>query len=111
MVESRIERGDKIETERRSYISSRALSAPDFAASVRGHWGIENRLHWSLDVTFNEDRSPLRVGHGAKNMAVVRHFALNLVRKVADKRSIKRRRKYAATAPRYLMEILGPVTR
>jgi predicted transposase YbfD/YdcC len=109
MVESRIERGDKIETERRSYISSRVLSAPDFAAGVRGHWGIENRLHWMLDVTFNEDRSRLRIGHGAKNMAVVRHFALNLVRKVADKRSIKRRRKCAAMNPRYLTEILGPV--
>ena len=106
MVESRIERGDKIETERRSYISSRALSAHEFAAGVRGHWGIENQLHWSLDVTFNEDRSRLRIGHGAKNMAVVRHFAINLVRKVADKRSIKRRRKCAAMDPQYLLQIL-----
>jgi predicted transposase YbfD/YdcC len=109
IVESCIERGGKIETERRSYISSRALSAADFAAGVRGHWDIENRLHWTLDVTFNEDRSRLRVGHGAKNMAVVRHFALNLVRKVVDKRSIKRRRKCAAMDPRFLMEILGPL--
>src|SRR5208282_5103341 len=52
MVESQIERGDKIETERRSYISSRALSAAAFAAAVRGHWAIENKLHWVLDVTF-----------------------------------------------------------
>jgi predicted transposase YbfD/YdcC len=111
MVESCIERGDKIETERRSYISSRALSAADFAEAVRGHWGIENNLHWILDVTFNEDQSRLRTGHGAKNMAVVRHFALNLVRQVADKRSIKRRRKCAAWDPEYLVEILGPVTR
>ena len=111
MVESRIERGDKIETERRSYISSRALSAADFAEAVRGHWGIENSLHWTLDVTFNEDLSRLRTGHGAKNMAVVRHFALNLVRQASDKRSIKRRRKRAAWDPQYLMEILGPMTR
>jgi predicted transposase YbfD/YdcC len=111
MVESRIERGDKIETERRSYISSRALSAADFTEAVRGHWGIENNLHWILDVTFNEDQSRLRTGHGAKNMAVVRHFALNLVRQVADKRSIKRRRKCAAWDPKYLMEILGPLRR
>jgi predicted transposase YbfD/YdcC len=111
MVESRIERGDKIETERRSYISSRALSAADFAEAVRGHWAIENNLHWILDVTFNEDQSRLRTGHGAKNMAVVRHFALNLVRQVADKRSIKRRRKCAAQDPEYLMEILGPLRR
>jgi predicted transposase YbfD/YdcC len=85
MVESRIERGDKIETERRSYISSRALSAAVFADAVRSHWAIENNLHWTLDVTFNEDQSRLRIGHGAKNMAAIRHFALNLVRQVADK--------------------------
>jgi predicted transposase YbfD/YdcC len=109
MVESRIERGDKIETERRSYISSRALSAPAFAPAARGHWGIENKLHWVLDATFREDLSRLRAGHGAKNMAVVRHFALNLVRQVADKRSIKRRRKRASWDPKYLLEILGPL--
>ena len=109
MIKSRIERGDKIETEQRSYISSRALSAAAFADSARGHWAIENNLHWTLDVTFNEDQSRLRAGHGAKNMAVVRHFALNLVRQVADKRSIKRRRKRASWDPKYLLEILGPV--
>ena len=111
MVESRIERGDKIESERRSYISSRVLSAPAFAAAVRSHWAIENNLYWTLDVTFNEDQSRLRAGHGAKNMAVVRHFALNLVRQVADKRSIKRRRKRASWDPQYLLEILGPLRR
>jgi predicted transposase YbfD/YdcC len=109
MVESRIERGDKIETERRSYISSRVLSAAAFAEAARGHWAIENKLHWNLDVSFGEDQSRLRTGHGAKNMAVVRHLALNLVRQVADKRSIKRRRKRAAWDPKYLLEILGPL--
>ena len=111
MVKAVSSAATKIETERRSYISARMLSAPDFAAGVRGHWGIENRLHWTLDVTFNEDQSRLRIGHGAKNMAVVRHFALNLVRQVADKRSIKRRRKCAAFDPEVLMEILGPLRR
>jgi predicted transposase YbfD/YdcC len=109
MVESRIERGDKIATERRSYISSRALSAAAFAEAARGHWAIENKLHWVLDVAFGEDLSRLRAGHGAKNMAVVRHFALNLVRQLADNRSIKRRRKRAAWDPQYLLEILGPL--
>ena len=51
--------------------------------------------------------SPLRAGHGAKNMAVVRHFALNLVRQIADNKSIKRRRKSAAWDPQYLLQILG----
>jgi predicted transposase YbfD/YdcC len=109
MVESRIERGDKIESERRTYISSRVLSAAAFADAVRGHWAIENNLHWTLDVTFKEDQSRLRAGHGARNMAVVRHFALNLVRQTKDKRSIKRRRKRAAYDPDYLLQILGPL--
>jgi predicted transposase YbfD/YdcC len=109
MVESRIERGGKIESERRSYISSRALSAAAFGVAARDHWAIENKLHWVLDTTFGEDLSRLRTGHGAKNMAVVRHFALNLVRQAADKRSIKRRRKRAAFDPQYLLEILGPL--
>jgi predicted transposase YbfD/YdcC len=108
IVESRIERGGTIQTERRSYISSRTLTAAAFAAAARGHWAIENTLHWVLDVTFREDLSRLRTGHGANNMAVVRHFALNLVRQVADKRSIKRRRKRAAWDLQYLLEILGP---
>ena len=111
IIESHIERGDKTETERRSYISSRALSAAAFADAARNHWAIENNLHWTLDVTFNEDQSRLRTGHGAKNMAVVRHFALNLVRQIADKRSIKRRRKRASWDPQYLLAILGPLQR
>jgi predicted transposase YbfD/YdcC len=111
MVESRIERGDKIETERRSYISSRILPAASFADAVRSHWAIENNLHWTLDMTFHEDQSRLRVGHGAKNMAIVRHFALNLVRQADDKRSIKRRRKRASWDPQYLLQILGPLRR
>src|SRR6202162_3503851 len=109
MVESRIERGDKIETERRSYISSRALSAAAFADAARGHWAIENTLHWVLDTTFREDLSRLRIGHGAKNMAVVRHFALNLIRQANDKLSIRRRRTRASWDPDYLLQILGPL--
>ena len=111
MVESRIERGDKIETERRCYISSRSLSAAAFADAVRSHWAIENNLHWTLDVTFHEDQSRLRAGHGAENMAVIRHFALNLVRQANDKRSIKRRRKRASWDSEYLLQILGPLRR
>ncbi|MHB8529824.1 MAG: ISAs1 family transposase [Caulobacteraceae bacterium] len=106
MVEARIERKDKTSCERRYYISSRALSAEAFAEAVRSHWAIENSLHWVLDVTFKEDLSRLRVGHGARNMAVVRHFALNLLRLANDKRAIKRRRKVASWNHAYLMEML-----
>jgi len=100
---------DKIETERRSYISSRTLSAEAFAGAVRSHWAIENNLHWTLEVTFGEDQSRLRAGHGAGNMAIIRHFTLNLVRQLADKRSIKRRRKRACWDPQYLLQILQPL--
>jgi predicted transposase YbfD/YdcC len=110
MVEARVERKGAVSVERRSYISSRPLSARAFAEAVRSHWEIENSLHWVLDVTFKEDLSRLRAGHGAANMAVVRHFALNLVRQAKDKRAIKRRRKMASWNPMYLAEILGAPT-
>lgn len=106
MVEAQIEKREKTSLERRYYISSRPLSAEAFADAVRSHWGIENRVHWVLDVTFKEDLSRLRIGHGAHNMAVVRHFALNLVRQAKDKRAIKRRRKVASWNPDYLRVML-----
>ena len=78
---------------------------------MRGHWLVENALHWILDVVFNDDQSRLRKGHGARNMAIVRHFALNLVRAVSDKRSIKLRRKKAGWSTDYLASILGELRR
>jgi predicted transposase YbfD/YdcC len=101
-----IERAGKAHTETRYYISSAALDAERAGQAVRGHWGIENRLHWVLDVTFNDDQSRLRKGFGAKNMAVVRHFALNLVRSIKDTKSIKLRRKMAGWVTNYLQELL-----
>ena len=88
-------------------ISSASLDATRAAQAVRGHWGIENSLHWVLDVSFGEDQSRLRKGFGAKNMAVVRHFALNLVRSAKDKKSIKLRRKVAGWTPGYLEQLLN----
>jgi predicted transposase YbfD/YdcC len=101
-VRARVQRGQTMHAETRYYISSAGLSAERAGQAVRGHWGIENRLHWVLDVTFNEDQSRLRKGFGARNMAVVRHFALNLVRSATDKKSIKLRRKLAAWKTDYL---------
>ena len=106
-VESRAERAGKSHAETRYYISSATLTAAKAAQAVRGHWGIENRLHWVLDVVFNDDQSRLRKGHGARNMAVVRHFALNLVRSATDKKSIKLRRKLAGWDPDYLEQLLS----
>jgi predicted transposase YbfD/YdcC len=62
----------------RYYLLSRALSAKDFGAAVCGHWGIENQLHWTLDVTFGEDQSRIRAGHTATIFVVLRQLALNL---------------------------------
>lgn len=105
-VRAHIQRGPTTHTETRYHISSAILGAERAGQAIRGHWGIENRLHWVLDVTFNEDQSRLRKGFGARNMAVVRHFALNLVRSVADRKSIKLRRKAAAWDKDYLGRML-----
>jgi predicted transposase YbfD/YdcC len=110
-VASRAELKDRGRFETRYYVSSAALSADRAAQAVRSHWAIENSLHWVLDVTFGDDLSRLRTGHGAKNMAVVRHFAINLVRTAKDKRSIKLRRKCAGWDPKYLAAILGHLAR
>jgi predicted transposase YbfD/YdcC len=106
-VHARTELKDRCRTDTRYYISSAALSAQAAARAVRGHWGIENRLHWVLDVVFGDDQARLRTGHGAKNMAVVRHFAINLVRAANDEKSIKLRRKLAGWNVTYLASILG----
>lgn len=105
-VDCRIEMGATISNERRFYISSRPMTAAVFLDAIRSHWQIENALHWGLDVTFKDDLSRVRKGHGAKNMAVVRHFALNLVRKAKDKRSVKTRRKLAGWNADYLASLL-----
>jgi predicted transposase YbfD/YdcC len=110
-VASRAELKDRGRFETRYYISSAALSATSAADAVRSHWAIENSLHWVLDVTFGDDQSRLRTGHGAKNMAVVRHFAINLLRSLKDKRSIRLRRKCATWSPDYLATILGHIPR
>ncbi|MFD0386632.1 ISAs1 family transposase [Tistrella bauzanensis] len=106
MIETRIETADEIKVERRCYISSRILSAEAFAHAARAHWAIENGLHWVLDVQFKEDQSRLRRGHGATNMAMVRHLALNLIRAIPGKHSIKARRKLATWDTQYLMAAL-----
>jgi predicted transposase YbfD/YdcC len=110
-VRSRTGLKDKSRFDTRYYISSANLTAQRAAQAVRGHWLIENALHWTLDVVFHDDQSRLRKGHGANNMAIVRHFAINLVRAVSDKRSIKLRRKRAGWSTDYLASILGQLPR
>lgn len=110
-VRSRTGLKDKSRFDTRYYISSAELTAARAAHAVRGHWLIENALHWTLDVIFKDDQSRLRKGHGAANMAIVRHFAINLVRAANDKRSIKLRRKRAGWDPNYLAAILAQLSR
>jgi predicted transposase YbfD/YdcC len=102
---------DRSRFDTRYYISSADLAAERAAHAVRGHWLVENALHWTLDVIFKDDQSRLRKGHGAVNMAIVRHFAINLLRAVNDKRPIKRRRKMAAWSPDYLASVLRQPSR
>ena len=106
MVESSFERNGEIETARRYYLCSKKLSAKTFADVVRAHWGIENRLHWTLDVIFDEDQCRLRTGHGPENMAIVRHMALNMLQAPTSKTSLKVRRKKAGWNTTYLGDIL-----
>ena len=106
MVETRTERSGRIEQERRFYLSSARLDAKTFAAAVRSHWGIENRLHWVLDVVFHDDLARLRTGHGPQNMAVIKHMALNMIRNAEDTHSLKVRRKKAALNNEYLASLL-----
>jgi len=110
-VKSRTELKDRSRFETRYYVSSAPLTAVRAAEAVRGHWGIENQLHWVLDVVFGDDLARLRTGHGAKNMAVVRHFAINLVRIQNDNKSLRLRRKRAGWDPQYLAAILSAPSR
>ena len=106
MVESETERDGRIARERRYYLCSKVMPAAEFAAVVRAHWGIENRLHWRLDVIFGEDQCRMRTGHGPQNMAVFRHIAMNLMTTTTTKSSLRLRRKQAAWDPDYLGAIL-----
>jgi len=106
MVETKVQRHGKTEQERRYYLSSAKLDAKTFAHAVRAHWGIENRLHWVLDVVFHDDLARLRTDNGPHNMALVRHIAMNLVRNPKDKHSLKVRRKLANLNQDYLETLI-----
>lgn len=106
MVEATRTVGGKTSIEQRFYVSSLPPDAEHFAQAVRKHWGIENQLHWSLDVTFHEDQSRLRTGHGAENFAVLRHIALNLLRQEPSTKSLPRKRLACALNPDYLLKVL-----
>ena len=101
-IRSRTEREGKIHNETRYFVSSARAGAKALALAVRSHWGVENRLHWVLDVVFHDDLSRLRTGAGPHNMAIIRHMAVSLLRHPKDKHSLKNRRKLACLNQNYL---------
>jgi len=98
--------GDSTSQEEGYYVLSGSPTVEGFANAVRGHWGIENQVHWVLDVTFNEDASRIRTGEAAQNFAVLRHIALNLLRQEASAGSIATKRFRAALDDAYLLRVL-----
>ena len=103
------EAADKTTTETVYYLLSAAMTPERFNQVVRSHWAIENRLHWCLDVLMNEDQMRNRAGHSAENLAILRHMALNLLRKESSKGSLRKKFHRAAWSDAFLLKILAQV--
>jgi len=108
-VESRRTIGDKTSSERRYFLSSLSgTNAESIGQMIRSHWGVENKLHWSLDVSFNEDDCRIRKGFGAENVSRLRRIALNLLKhEKTAKCGIKIKRHKAGWDEKYLEKLLG----
>lgn len=102
--------GDRRTTEKHYYISSRVAPAAEFLGAIRGHWGIENSLHWVLDVSFGEDRSRVRTDHGPENFALVRRMAVSVLQAGEGKGSIRGKRLIAGWNNEFLESVLHGFT-
>lgn len=107
MIESTRIINGKESIEYRYYISSSAKDAIYILNSTRGHWGIENSLHWVLDIAFREDECRLRKGNGAANFSMLRHIAINLLKKNKTKLGIKNKRLKAGWDESFMEELLS----
>jgi predicted transposase YbfD/YdcC len=108
MVESRHEVGETVQVETRYFLTSLPAQGVRFAQAMRQHWGIENALHWVLDVSFHEDACRIRKDKGAQSFSMLRHIAINLLRQERrHKRGIKARRKRAGWDRDYLLHVLA----
>ncbi len=96
----------KTTSETAYYLLSAALTPERFNEVVRSHWGVENRLHWRLDVVLNEDQDRSRLGNGPHNLAVLRHMALNVMQKDSEKGSLRGKIKRAGWDEAYLARLL-----
>ncbi len=99
----------KISIERRFYISSLPADAQRLSRAIRSHWGVENRLHWCMDVTFADDQMRARTGYAAHHLTILKHITLNLIRLDLNPRKggIKARHLIAATSDNYRAQLLG----
>jgi predicted transposase YbfD/YdcC len=108
MVEATRELNGQTSVERRYYLSSLKLDVQTFARAARGHWGVENKVHWVMDVCFREDQSRARAGYAAENLATLRRLALNLLKKEkTKKRGIRGKQLNAGWDHQYLLKLLG----
>lgn len=98
--------GEKTTTETAHYLLSRVLSPERFNQVVRQHWGIENSLHWRLDVVMNEDQDRTRMGHGPENLAILRHMAINAMQKEGSKGSLRGKFKRAGWDDDFLYRLM-----
>jgi predicted transposase YbfD/YdcC len=108
MVESVREVDGQTSVERRYFLSSLPLGVQTFARAVRSHWGVENKVHWVMDVCFREDQSRARAGYAAENLATLRRLALNLLKRDhTKKRGIRGKQLNAGWDHAYLARLLG----
>jgi len=100
---------DHVEQETAYYISSLPPNAQQLLDAIRQHWGVENSLHWVLDVTFREDDSRIRKDNADQNFAVLRHIALNILKRDTSKSSLKQKRYRAALNDSFLLQLLTQI--
>lgn len=107
MIETTVTRHEKTTTARHYHVSSRGLDAEAYLKAARAHWSIENGVHWTLDMTFDEDHARNRKDNGPENIAILRKLALNTLNRARPKISIRRKRKRSGWSDAFARSILG----